>query len=616
MGFSVSSNSPSLGFISWVDAHVVYEGVDYPIANGNTSKKFVFWTLSNPKVFQVSDSYPALTPDDCIVFLNKGGIPISVLTSTAMDGDLVVPGTVTSTAIATDAIDSTKIKSDAIIARHILAGAITAEKLSVEKLSAITSDIGSVTAGDFTLDADGYIRGGAVNYGSGTGFWMGYDNGSYKFRAGTPGSSRMEWDGKSFNIYAPNGDMTMSSGVVDYVKLANQPQSLGDISKTEGEKLSTVEAGATRNVYRGLWALGTAYAVGDSVIDDDGYGWACTVAHTAAADKKTPIYPAASNGHWAIHGVKGEDAILGRLTNGNATISASHDGTVDAASLAAASGVFEVYKGVKQITPSSITFSVLASTGCTGTIDARGNYSVTSMVDDTATLDLRATYLSVNQDCTLTLSKSRAGTPATSYWITPSSTAVTRDASGKYVEPSVKFSAFYQAGSATPASYLGRFTIDTTIDGVNFSSNYISLDDESSVTFSLPEGIKSIRARLYENGPTDQLEFQSVLDEQSVLIVEDGIKYTLTIESSNGTVFRVGQAKNTRLIARVFRNGVEVTDQISASKFKWTRTSLEPREPPFDDATWNSFYQAGYKQIQVMVDDVQSKATFHCEITQ
>lgn len=399
MGFSVSANTPLQGYISWSDVHIVYDGVDYPVADGSTNQRFAYWEKANPGAFGFSDTYPPLTQDDCIVFLNKGGVPISVLTASSTEGDLVVPGTITSAAIATEAIDAQHIKTDAIIARHILAGSIVAEKLAVDELSAISANLGTVTAGNFTLDADGFIKGGAVNFAAGNGFWMGHHQGAYKFRAGTPGSSMMEWNGQAFNIYGPDGQLTISSGVVDYTKIPNQPTSLTDINGAEGEKLATVQPGATRNAYRGAWAHPQVYEEGD-MVTDGGSGWTCTQPHSSAADRRPPTYPTLSNAYWSLTVAKGED----------------------------------------------------------------------------------------------------------------------------------------------------------------------------------------------------------------------GIDYDVQIESTNGTVFRVGQARTTMLIARVFRNGFEVTDLIDSSKFKWVRVSLDPKPAPNDDATWNATYAQGYKQIMVSVDDVHARATFHCQI--
>jgi len=96
-------------------------------------------------------------------------------------------------------------------------------------------------------------------------------------------------------------------------------------------------------------------------------------------------------------------------------------------------------------------------------------------------------------------------------------------------------------------------------------------------------------------------------------LVESG-NYEVQIESTNGDEFRVGLGTHTLLIAHVFRNGVEVTADVPESWFRWRRVSLFPAGPPNDDASWNALYATGYKQINVSVDDVASKATFFCDI--
>lgn len=94
----------------------------------------------------------------------------------------------------------------------------------------------------------------------------------------------------------------------------------------------------------------------------------------------------------------------------------------------------------------------------------------------------------------------------------------------------------------------------------------------------------------------------------------DGQSFYLTIESTNGTTFRVGQAINTTLKARLFKNGAEVTEQTPESWFFWRRVSGIPQQPPNDDATWNALYAGGYRQVTINVDDVYARATFFCDI--
>lgn len=93
--------------------------------------------------------------------------------------------------------------------------------------------------------------------------------------------------------------------------------------------------------------------------------------------------------------------------------------------------------------------------------------------------------------------------------------------------------------------------------------------------------------------------------------------YQVVIESSEGTIFRPGQGSTTILSARIFSGSTEVTDQFPESYFRWTRKSVIPRSPPYDDATWNANYvNGGYKHVLISVDDVQARATFFCSIIQ
>jgi hypothetical protein len=96
--------------------------------------------------------------------------------------------------------------------------------------------------------------------------------------------------------------------------------------------------------------------------------------------------------------------------------------------------------------------------------------------------------------------------------------------------------------------------------------------------------------------------------------VKDAVTYNVVIESSNGDVFKPGQALETTLLARVFKNDQEVTDEIAANRFRWTRVSYAPQPPPEDDSTWNQTYSSGYKSIVLTISDVWQRATFHCDI--
>lgn len=86
------------------------------------------------------------------------------------------------------------------------------------------------------------------------------------------------------------------------------------------------------------------------------------------------------------------------------------------------------------------------------------------------------------------------------------------------------------------------------------------------------------------------------------------------IQSTNGNIFKPGQSMTTTLVPRCFKNGVEITDTIPDSAFKWTRTSFYPRNPPDDDYTWNANHASGYRTIEVTCDSIYARATYVVEI--
>jgi len=91
---------------------------------------------------------------------------------------------------------------------------------------------------------------------------------------------------------------------------------------------------------------------------------------------------------------------------------------------------------------------------------------------------------------------------------------------------------------------------------------------------------------------------------------EDGSSFTVCIESTNGSVFRPGQA-DTTLCCRVYLNTTEVTEALEASRFRWRRVSSDQA----DDLRWNTSSKAiGHKCITVTPADCTGRTVFFCEI--
>ena len=66
-------------------------------------------------------------------------------------------------------------------------------------LSAVNGGL-TVTGGGITLSSGGAMKGGASSYGSGTGFFLGYESGQYRFRVGDPAGARIQWDGSAWTV--------------------------------------------------------------------------------------------------------------------------------------------------------------------------------------------------------------------------------------------------------------------------------------------------------------------------------------------------------------------------------------------------------------------------------
>jgi hypothetical protein len=79
--------------------------------------------------------------------------------------------------------------------------------LKVGTLSAISGDLGSITAGSIVLDNAGFIRGGQSDYNTGSGYFLGYSGTTYKFSVGTS-TAGLTWSGSALTI---KGDLVAGS---------------------------------------------------------------------------------------------------------------------------------------------------------------------------------------------------------------------------------------------------------------------------------------------------------------------------------------------------------------------------------------------------------------------
>lgn len=103
-------------------------------------------------------------------------------------------------------------------------------------------------------------------------------------------------------------------------------------------------------------------------------------------------------------GADGENAINAYLTNENITLKADTQGNLKSGQLALASGQMVVVDGPNVVT-SEVSYSIVNQTGCTATIDSAGNYRLTALTADSASVILRASYKGTALQKTFSINK-------------------------------------------------------------------------------------------------------------------------------------------------------------------------------------------------------------------
>lgn len=211
-----TNNSPIAGKVSWAGIKIVYNGTEYTITNGDSSTdKYVYWQLATPTVLAHSATLPALGNDDFLVLTQTSGTYSLVWNSTVINGNRITAGSVTASNLAAGTITANEIAANTITGSKILAGTITASNIATGTITATQIAAGTITAseiatntitanqlstslvyaGAISLSTNGNIKSGKSTYADAlTGFWLGNDAGTPKFKIGTSGSY-LDWNG-------------------------------------------------------------------------------------------------------------------------------------------------------------------------------------------------------------------------------------------------------------------------------------------------------------------------------------------------------------------------------------------------------------------------------------
>lgn len=122
------------------------------------------------------------------------------------------------------------------------------------------------------------------------------------------------------------------------------------------------------------------------------------------------------------------------------------------------------------------------------------------------------------------LIKGSDGADAVVYSVEPSVLIMEVGKDNSIIPETVTFYSYYKKGSNTRASYLAKFRISESTDGVSYTVKYESSKTEYSYTYTpSSEAVKFIRCVLYSEPMTG---IQTTLDTQTVAIVRDVASFT------------------------------------------------------------------------------------------
>lgn len=130
-------------------------------------------------------------------------------------------------------------------------------------------------------------------------------------------------------------------------------------------------------------------------------------------------------------------------------------------------------------------------------------------------------YYSESDPVNITGQQGKSGEAASSYKLTSSESVIALLKTGEYSTNQITFSATYKQGNNPIAPYNGGFVIQHSINGTEWVTDYTSLNNESSKTYTVPENILIIKCLLYQTKDCDEL-----LDIVTVPIIKDGIDGT------------------------------------------------------------------------------------------
>lgn len=135
---AITNNSPVAGSIAWGAFTIQYLDTAYAIAAGSTPNRWVWWRYNGGNsVIEAGPDVPGdLTDDDLVLFGNKNGIGVRVQSTSLIDGELLVDGSIFAEALSTNAITTEHLLAgDALVSGLLEVGATVSQAVATSGLT-------------------------------------------------------------------------------------------------------------------------------------------------------------------------------------------------------------------------------------------------------------------------------------------------------------------------------------------------------------------------------------------------------------------------------------------------------------------------------------------------
>lgn len=176
-----------------------------------------------------------------------------------------------------------------------------------------------------------------------------------------------------------------------------------------------------------------------------------------------------------------------------------------------------IFEGTSDVT-SQWSFVIESSTNITGTLTGN-TYQVTNLTANSGTVVIAATRSGYSKlQKKLTVAKIKGGQPGRIYSLSCSTVVLKKDTKGTYSPVDITFSSTYRDGSSTTSiPYAGRFKIEESLNGADFTTKYTSTVNETNHIYTPSNTqLKAIRCTLFTSGGMSQ-----VLDVQTIVVLDD-----------------------------------------------------------------------------------------------